>query len=50
VINPGAPFSDLKGMVAYAKANPGKVNYATSGIGTSNHLAAELLQSVAGIS
>ncbi|WP_087082033.1 MULTISPECIES: tripartite tricarboxylate transporter substrate binding protein [Comamonas] len=49
VINPGAPFSDLKGMVAYAKANPGKVNYATSGIGTSNHLAAELLQSVAGI-
>ena len=49
VIHPGAPFSDLKGMVAYAKANPGKVNYATSGIGTSNHLAAELLQSVAGI-
>lgn len=49
VINPGAPLSDLKGMVAYAKANPGKVNYATSGIGTSNHLAAELLQSVAGI-
>ncbi|QOQ80791.1 MULTISPECIES: Bug family tripartite tricarboxylate transporter substrate binding protein [Comamonas] len=49
VTNPGAPFSDLKGMVAYAKANPGKVNYATSGIGTSNHLAAELLQSVAGI-
>jgi tripartite-type tricarboxylate transporter receptor subunit TctC len=49
VVHPGAPFSDLKGMVAYAKANPGKVNYATSGIGTSNHLAAELLQSVAGI-
>ncbi|GGH67514.1 MFS transporter [Comamonas phosphati] len=49
VINPGAPFSDLKGMVAYAKANPGKLSYATSGIGTSNHLAAELLQSVAGI-
>ena len=49
VINPAAPFSDLKGMVAYAKANPGKLSYATSGIGTSNHLAAELLQSVAGI-
>ncbi|MDR3004569.1 MAG: tripartite tricarboxylate transporter substrate binding protein [Acidovorax sp.] len=49
VVHPGAPFSDLKGMVAYAKAHPGKVNYATSGIGTSNHLAAELLQSVAGI-
>ena len=49
VIHPGAPFSDLAGMVAYAKANPGRLSYATSGIGTSNHLAAELLQSVAGI-
>ena len=49
VINPRAPFTDLKGMVAYAKANPGKLNYAISGIGTSNHLAAELLQVTAGI-
>jgi len=49
VINPSAPFSDLKGLVAYAKANPGKLSYATSGIGTSNHLAAELLQATAGI-
>ena len=49
VINPSAPFTDLKGLVAYAKANPGKLSYATSGIGTSNHLAAELLQATAGI-
>ena len=49
VVHPSAPFADLKGLVAYAKANPGKLGYATSGIGTSNHLAAELLQSVAGI-
>lgn len=49
VINPSAPYSDLKGLVAYAKANPGKVQYSVSGIGTSNHLAAELLQSVAGV-
>ena len=49
VIHPGAPFSDLAGMVAHAKADPGRLSYATSGIGTSNHLAAELLQSVAGI-
>lgn len=48
VVNPAAPFSDLKGFVAYAKANPEKITYATSGVGTSNHLAAELLQSVAG--
>ena len=49
VVHPSAPFTNLKGLVAYAKANPGKLAYATSGIGTSNHLAAELLQSVAGI-
>ncbi|MBH1965954.1 MAG: tripartite tricarboxylate transporter substrate binding protein [Comamonadaceae bacterium] len=49
VINPSAPFNDLKGLLAYAKANPGKLQYAVSGVGTSNHLAAELLQSVAGI-
>lgn len=49
VVNPNAPFGDLKGLVAYAKAHPGKLSYATSGVGTSNHLAAELLQSVAGI-
>jgi tripartite-type tricarboxylate transporter receptor subunit TctC len=49
VAHPSAPFSDLQGLVAHAKANPGKLSYATSGIGTSNHLAAELLQSVAGI-
>ena len=44
VANPRAPFTDLAGMVAYAKANPGKLLYATSGVGTRNHLAAELLQ------
>ena len=49
VAHPSAPFNDLKGMIAYAKANPGKLAYATSGIGTSNHLAAEYLQSLAGI-
>lgn len=49
VINPSTPFSDLKGLIAYAKANPGKLNYATSGIGTGNHLTAELFQSTAGI-
>ena len=49
VVHPSAPFNDLKGLVAYAKAHPSKLNYATSGIGTSNHLAAELLQATAGI-
>ena len=49
VAHPSAPFDDLKGLIAYAKANPGKLSYGTSGIGTSTHLAAELLQSSAGI-
>ena len=49
VANPGAPFNDLRGLIAYAKAHPGKLSYGTSGIGTSTHLAAELFQSQAGI-
>ena len=44
VANPRAPFTDLASLIAYAKANPGKLLYATSGVGTGNHLAAELLQ------
>ncbi len=49
VAHPSAPFDDVKGLVAYAKANPGKLAYATSGVGTANHLAAEALQAAAGI-
>ena len=45
---PGEPYSDLKGMVAYAKANPGKLTYGTTGVGSSLHLTAELIQSMTG--
>jgi tripartite-type tricarboxylate transporter receptor subunit TctC len=45
-----APFKDLTELVAYAKANPGKVNYATPGINSSPHIVMELFMLEAGIS
>jgi tripartite-type tricarboxylate transporter receptor subunit TctC len=40
---PTAPFRDFKEFVSYAKANPGKVNYASSGIGGQQHLTGEYI-------
>jgi tripartite-type tricarboxylate transporter receptor subunit TctC len=40
------PFDDLKGLVSFAKANPGKVSYASSGVGSSNHIIGERLKQV----
>ena len=47
--HPSAPFGTVQELVAYARSRPGEVNYASSGIGTANHLAAELLSSMAKI-
>ena len=42
------PAKDAKEFIAYVKANPGKVNYASQGIGTTSHLTAALFESVTG--
>jgi tripartite-type tricarboxylate transporter receptor subunit TctC len=48
-VNLDLPVKNIAEFIAYAKANPGKVNYATGGVGTSLHMCGELLKSMAGI-
>jgi tripartite-type tricarboxylate transporter receptor subunit TctC len=48
VINKDLPFQNLEQLVAYAKANPGKLFYGSAGVGASNHLSGELLAVVTG--
>ena len=48
VVNNKLPVENMAGLIAYAKANPGKLSYATPGIGTPHHLGAELFKSVTG--
>ena len=49
IVRPSVPVNNLGEFVQYAKAHPGKINYASAGNGTSNHLAGELFQQTAGI-
>jgi tripartite-type tricarboxylate transporter receptor subunit TctC len=48
-VNAGVPAKDVKELIAWIKANPGKVNYASVGNGSSSHLAMELFLSEAGV-
>jgi len=48
-VHPSLPAKDMKSLVEYAEANPGKLNYSSAGAGTTPHLAAELLRMQTGI-
>lgn len=49
VVNPSVPANNVADFIAYLKANPDKLNFASAGNGTSQHLSAELFNSLAGV-
>ena len=49
VVHPSLGVDSVKGLVALAKSSPGKISYASSGVGSPEHLAGELFKSIAGV-
>lgn len=48
VANPSVPVKSVRELIAYAQANPGKLNFGSGGVGTSNHLAGEMFKTATG--
>ena len=49
VVNPSVPAQTLAELIAYAKTNPGKINFGSPGVGSTGHLAGELFKAMAGV-
>jgi tripartite-type tricarboxylate transporter receptor subunit TctC len=48
-VNPSLPYKTVPEFIAYAKANPGKINFASAGSGSSSHVTGELFKRIAGV-
>jgi tripartite-type tricarboxylate transporter receptor subunit TctC len=48
-VNPAVPVTNVPEFIAYAKANPGKINFASGGVGTSVHVSGELFKMMTGV-
>ena len=49
VVHPSVPADDVRQLIAYARANPGRLSYGSAGAGTSQHLAGEMFKQITGV-